>query len=58
MRSSILKILVFIILISIIIILNMIVFRSQEPMFWIITSIISIIILILFPYKSFFKKHK
>ncbi|PXY43441.1 hypothetical protein DMB68_20585 [Flavobacterium hydrophilum] len=56
MKKPALKILAFAIIISLMVIANMIVFRSRAPLFWIITFIISILILILFPYKAFFKE--
>ena len=56
MKKTTLRIFAFTILIAIIVILNMIVFRSQEPMYWIITLILSVLFLIVFPYKTFFKK--
>jgi hypothetical protein len=55
MKKPAFKIFAFAIMISLMVIANMIVFRSKAPLFWIITFIISILILILFPYKSFFK---
>jgi len=55
MKKGGLKIFAFAIIIATMIILNMIVFRSKTPLFWIVTFIISILILIVFPYKSFFK---
>lgn len=55
MKKGGLKIFAFAIIIATMIILNMIVFRSKTPLFWIITFIISILVLIVFPYKSFFK---
>ena len=58
MKKGGLKIFAFAIIIATMIILNMIVFRSKAPLFWIITFIISILILIVFPYKSFFKDQK
>jgi hypothetical protein len=54
MKKPAFKIFAFAIMISLMVIANMIVFRSKAPLFWIITFIISILILILFPYKSFF----
>jgi len=56
MKKRTLKIFGFLIILSVMVIINMIVFRSKAPLFWIITFIISILILILFPYKTFFKK--
>jgi len=56
MKKRTLKIFGFLIILAVMVIINMIVFRSKAPLFWIITFIISILILILFPYKTFFKK--
>lgn len=56
MKKRALKIFAFLIALIAMIIINMVVFRSTAPLFWIITLIISILVLILFPYKSFFKE--
>lgn len=56
MKKTALKIFAFIILLIVMIVINMMVFRSESPLFWIITFIISVLILILLPYKSFFNQ--
>lgn len=55
MKSNILKIIIFILIIIAIIILNMYVFRSDVPMLWFITLIGSVVAFLYFPYNKFFK---
>lgn len=55
MKSNILKIIIFILIIIAIIILNMYIFRSDVPMLWFITLIGSVVAFLYFPYNKFFK---
>lgn len=55
MRSLLLRALAFILILVALVYINMWVFRSFMPMAWFITFIGSVIGLILFPYKKFFK---
>jgi len=55
MKKLAVRIIIFIIMIVILVILNMMVFRSPYPTLWFITSTLSVIGLICFPYKKYFK---
>ena len=56
MRKTVFRALVFVLMIIVMIILNMYVFRSSLPIFWFLTLIGSVLILIIFPYNKFFKQ--
>lgn len=55
MRTNILKVLAFILLLIFLFYINLWVFRSDYPSGWFFTFLGSVITLILFPYKTFFK---
>lgn len=38
--------------------LNMVVFRSEFPMLWLVTLLASVVLLILFPYSKYFQTKK
>lgn len=48
------RIFLFILILIAIVMINMIVFRSDFPMLWLVTLIPSVFSLILFPYSKFF----
>lgn len=54
MRKTVFKALVFILLIIAIAVINLYIFRSEIPIFTVITLLGSVIGLIYFPYKTFF----
>jgi hypothetical protein len=55
MRTLFVKIILFIIMLIALFIINMIAFRSDYPLSWLITFIWSVIFVIYFPYIKFFK---
>nr|DAE86553.1 MAG TPA: hypothetical protein [Caudoviricetes sp.] len=54
-RNFTLKVLMFIALIVLLFFCIMVLFRSELPYLWFLGLIVSVIILIIFPYKKFFK---
>jgi hypothetical protein len=58
MRRLILRIIAFVIMLIGMVYAIMAMFRSQIPMYWIIIAIICIVVLVIFPYKSFFNIKK
>jgi hypothetical protein len=56
MRRVIFRYLVFAVLLVLLVIMNMMVFRSPFPVFWVPTGILTGVLLIYFPYETFFKK--
>jgi len=48
------KSVIFAFLVSATIFVNMMVFRSDYPLFWIPSALVSLILLVAFPYKKFF----
>jgi len=55
MRKTVLRLLIFALLVIILLVINLQVFRSEIPSFTIITLLGSVIGLLYFPYKTFFK---
>jgi hypothetical protein len=56
MKILILKIMAFMIFLAMLVILNVAVFRSEFPMYWMATATGSVVILVLIPYKRLFNK--
>lgn len=54
MKSVFFKGIAFFVIIIALFAINMIVFRSDYPMFWFVTLLGSVVTLIIFPYKKFF----
>lgn len=54
MKKTVFKALGFVLMIVAMVIINMVVFRSDFPMLWMITALGSVVILIAFPYKKYF----
>ena len=58
MKTKAIRSLLFALIIIAMGIVNMIVFRSEFPMLWLVTLLASIVVLILFPYSKFFQIKK
>lgn len=58
MKTKAIRSLLFALMIIAMGIINMIVFRSESPMLWLLTLLASIVVLILFPYSKFFQIKK
>jgi len=58
MKKTILKLLGFILILVVLFFIDLWVFRTSYPLAWIFTALLSVVLLIIFPYKDYFNPNK